>query len=98
LKITNSSQVGADMHESQKTAGFVDEHMKWQNHEQAKVAELLMVPQYADLLEDNIQTSPSELDKPEEEQHQLGLMLSWEQWQREMLKWIQEERARLGVR
>lgn len=56
------------------------------------VVELLIIPQYADLLEDNVQTSTSELDKPEEERHQSGPIWSQEGWQKEMLKWIQEER------
>jgi len=46
-------QVGADIRASQKDAGFVEEHGKHQNHEQNKVSELLKVPQYADLLEDD---------------------------------------------
>lgn len=90
MKITDSSQVGADIRKSQKTVGFVEECMKWQNHEQVKVSELLTVPRYADLLEDDIQTS--ELDKPDVERCQSGLIRSWEGWWKEMLKWIQEER------
>lgn len=91
MKITDLSQVGADICESQKAAGFIDKHVKWQNHGQAKVAELLVVPQYVDLLEDNVQMS-SKLDKPEEERHQSCLIWSQEGWWKEMLLWIQKER------
>jgi hypothetical protein len=46
-------QVGADIRSSQKEAGYVEERVKWQNHDQNKVAELLKVPRYADLMDDD---------------------------------------------
>ena len=89
-------QVGADIRTSQKEAGLVEDRTKWQNHEKARVAELLAVPRYADLLED---AAAGETSKIEEQSKQplaseSGLVKSREGWRKEMAKWVQEEQER----
>ena len=83
-------QVGADIRTSQKEAGLVEDRTKRQNHEKSRVAELLTVPRYADLLED-----AGEMIEDEEPLMQpSGLVKSREGWRKEMGKWVQEEQER----
>jgi hypothetical protein len=67
--------------------------MKRQNHDKAKVGELLVVPRYADLLledgEDEGSASEEVLLKP-----QSALVKSREGWRKEMAKWIREEQEK----
>jgi hypothetical protein len=86
-------QVGADIRSSHKEAGFVEERAKRQNHEQNKVAELLKVPRYADLLEDH-DDADTNGDGEELAAPRSGLVKSREGWRKEMAKWVQEEQAR----
>lgn len=86
-------QVGANIRSSQKDAGLVKEHMKWQNHDQNRVAKLLKVPRYADLLEDD-DGADANRDGEELSGPQLGLVRSCEGWQKEMAKWVEEEQVR----
>ena len=86
-------QVGADIRSSHKEAGFVKERAKRQNHEQNKVAELLKVLWYADLLEDH-NDADTNGDGKELTVPQSGLMKSYKGWRKEMAKWVQEEQAR----
>ena len=81
-------QVGADIRASQKDAGFVEERAKRQNHEQNKVSELLKVPRYADLLEDDMRSSE---DEQELSKSQTALVKSRAGWRKEMGTWIQRE-------
>ena len=85
--------MGADIWSSQKEAGYVEEHVKQQNHEQNQVAELLKVPWYADLLEDNNDIDMNG-DGEELSESQSVLVKSCEGWRKEMAKWKQEEQAR----
>jgi hypothetical protein len=60
---------------------------------QNKVAELLKVPQYADLSDDDNDADANE-DGEELSVSQSGLVKSCEGWRKEMAKWVQEEQAR----
>ncbi|KAM6492484.1 hypothetical protein JOM56_012208 [Amanita muscaria] len=95
-KLEKMAKVGADIRSSHKEAGFVEERMKRQNHEQNKVAELLKVPRYADLLEhDDI----ADVNRDEEELSAAprpGLVKSREGWRKEMAKWVEDEQARIN--
>ncbi|GLB43927.1 hypothetical protein LshimejAT787_1501110 [Lyophyllum shimeji] len=84
-KLEKMAKVGADICTSQKEAGFVEDHVKRQNHDKAKVAELLAVPRYADMLDEDGDTSEDEgvPAKP-----QSGLVKSRAAWQKEMAKWV----------
>ena len=79
-------QVGANIWALQKDTGFVEEHGKRQNHEQNKVSELLKVPRYADLLEDDC---PSE-DEQELSRSRSALVKSRAGWRKEMATWVQK--------
>ncbi|KIK02683.1 hypothetical protein K443DRAFT_121822 [Laccaria amethystina LaAM-08-1] len=57
--------------------------------ENGKVSELLAVPRYADLVEEDTKTSEEELNHVKT---QTGLIKSREGWQKEMKKWVEEER------
>jgi hypothetical protein len=84
-------QVSANIRLSQKTTGFIDERAKRQNHENEKVGELLAVPRYADLFEDDggMSESEGELSK-----HLSRMVRSREGWRKEMAKWVQKEQTR----
>ncbi|KAF8221706.1 hypothetical protein L208DRAFT_1382148 [Tricholoma matsutake] len=90
LRLEKMAKVGANIRSSQKDAGLVKEHMKWQNHDQNRVAKLLKVPRYADLLEDD-DGADANRDGEELSGPQLGLVRSCEGWQKEMAKWVEEE-------
>jgi hypothetical protein len=85
--------VGAGIRSSQKEAGYVKERAKRQNHEQNKVAELLKVPRYADLLDDDNDADANE-DGEELSASRPGLVISRKGWRAEMAKWVQEEQGR----
>jgi hypothetical protein len=87
-------QVGTDIRSSQKELGLVEEHKKWKNHEENKVAELLKVPRYADVLEDSVDMD--EDGEGSESRPQLALVKSREGWRKEMGRWVQEEQGRSG--
>jgi hypothetical protein len=59
------------------------------NHDEAKVAELLAVPRYADLLEEEANSSDEE--EAGVLKVQSGLVKSREGWRKEMAKWVQME-------
>ncbi|KAF8150576.1 hypothetical protein B0H34DRAFT_791004 [Crassisporium funariophilum] len=84
------SQVGADIWVSHQEAGFVAARTKHQNHDNTHIANLLSVPRYADLLEQDGDTSEDE-EGPVE--HWSGMIKSRKAWRREIVKWVQEERA-----
>jgi hypothetical protein len=86
-------QVGADIRESQKQAGFIEERAKRKNHDPTGVSQLLAVPCYADLLEDDADASGDEVELPSTKS-QSGLVKSRAGWRKEMTKWVQEEQAR----
>jgi hypothetical protein len=87
-RLKKMAKVGANICISQKEAGFIEVCMKCQNHDKAKVVELLSVPHYADVLDEggNASDDESALVKP-----QSGLVKSCTAWQKEMVKWVQEE-------
>jgi len=85
-------QVGADIRSSQKEAGLVEERKKRKNHEGKKVAELLKVPRYADVLEKYVDTN--EDGDGSSRRPQSALVRSREGWRKEMARWVQEEQAR----
>jgi hypothetical protein len=60
---------------------------------QNKVAELLKVPQYADLLDDDNDADANK-DGEELSVSQSGLVKSHKGWRKKMAKWVQEEQAR----
>ena len=66
-----------------KTAGFVQARAKRQNHDSERIANLLAVPRYADIVEDN--------DSVEEERGRSNLVKSHGGWRNEMKKWIEQE-------
>jgi hypothetical protein len=83
-------QVGADIRTSQMEAGYIHERGKRKNHDDTNVADLLTVPRYADLLEEDTHSADGVegSSKP-----QSGLVKSRDGWREEMAKWVQEERA-----
>lgn len=85
--------MGADIRSSQKESGLIEERKKRKNHEGNKVAELLKVPRYADVLEDS-----ADMDEGEgsESRPQSALVKSREGWRKEMGRWVQEEQGRSG--
>ncbi|KAF8883349.1 hypothetical protein CPB84DRAFT_1750692 [Gymnopilus junonius] len=88
-RLEKMAKVSADIRASHKEAGFIEECAKRKNHNDAKVAELLAVPRYADLVEEEANLS----DEKEEgiSKVQSGLVKSHEGWQKEMAKWVQME-------
>lgn len=85
-------QVGADIRTSHKEAGFIQERTKRQNHDDSTVSQLLTVPRYADLLEDDADLS--ENDNLSNSEPQSGLVKSRAGWRKEMAKWVQDEQER----
>jgi hypothetical protein len=76
-------QVGADIRTSQMEARYINEHRKRKNHNDTSVAELLIVPHYANLLDEDAQSG----DEAEVlSKHKSGLVKSCDGWQREMAK------------
>ena len=62
---------------------------KTTNHDKSNVSELLAVPRYADLVEEDAETSEEE---PGHGKTQPGVVKSREGWWKEMKKWVEEER------
>ncbi|KAF8888469.1 ribonuclease H-like domain-containing protein [Gymnopilus junonius] len=88
-RLEKMAKVGADIRALHKEAGFIEECTKRKNHDDAKVAKLLVVPRYADLVEEE-----ANLSNEKEEgisKAQSGLVKSREGWQKEMAKWVQTE-------
>jgi hypothetical protein len=85
-------QVGADIRQSQKEAGLVEERTKWKNHDPTGISQLLAVPWYADLLEDDAEASAN--DKEPNPKPRSGLVKSRAGWRREMANWVQDEQMR----
>jgi hypothetical protein len=75
---------------SQTEAGYIEEHGKWKNHDGGSLTQLLTVPHYADMLEEEACKSGEEevLSRP-----QSGLVKSRVGWRKEMMKWVEEEQA-----
>jgi hypothetical protein len=65
--------------------------VKWKNHKANKVAELLKVPCYADILEDDVDTNE---DAEESSRPKSALVRSRKGWREEMGRWVQEEQER----
>ena len=84
-------QVGADIQSSQREEGLVEERAKRKNHEANKVAELLKVPRYADILEDDVDAT---MDAEGSSRPKSALVTSCEGWRKEMARWVQEEQGR----
>ena len=82
-------EVGADIRAIQREAGLVENREKRQNHNKSNVSELLAVPCYADLVEEDAETSEEE---PGHGKTQPGVVKSREGWRKEMKKWVEEER------
>ncbi|GLB43957.1 hypothetical protein LshimejAT787_1501410 [Lyophyllum shimeji] len=80
------AKVSANIWISHQEAEFIADRAKHQNHDNTNVAKLLSVPRYTDLLEQDV-------DSEEEPEHRSGMIKSCEAWQKEMAKWVQEERA-----
>ena len=83
-------QVGADIRASHKEARFVEDRGKRKNHDGAKVADILAVPRYADLLEEDANASDKEDGELRPQQR---LVKTREGWRKEMAKWVQDEHA-----
>ena len=80
-------------HTTYKTAGFVGDRAHRKNHDQTKVAQLLAVPRYADLLDDDA-TGENEEEQLNRPKQQPALVKSRAGWRKEMAKWFTEEQAR----
>ncbi|KAF8150044.1 ribonuclease H-like domain-containing protein [Crassisporium funariophilum] len=80
-KLEKMAKVGADICASHKEAGFIKDRAKRQNHDKAKVGELLMVPRYADLLDQEAEIDEDALSRPQ------SLLKG-------MAKWVQEEQEK----
>jgi hypothetical protein len=76
---------------SQKEARFVEDWTKCQNHEKTNIAELLTVPRYVDVMDEDGDASE---DKVASATPQSGLVKSCTAWWNEMAKWVQEEQDR----
>ncbi|KAF8164788.1 ribonuclease H-like domain-containing protein [Crassisporium funariophilum] len=90
-RLEKMAKVGADIRASHKEAGFLEERGKRKNHDEAKAANLLAVPCYADLLEE--ETSSSDEEEAVSKTRS-GLVRSRDGWQKEMAKWVQKEQKR----
>ena len=84
------SYIFPDIRTSQVEAGYINQRGKRKNHDEVNVTELLTVPRYADLLEEEAHTG----DEVEGlSKTRSGLVHSRDGWRREMAKWVEEERA-----
>jgi hypothetical protein len=72
-------------------AGFIEERGKRKNHDESKVADLLAVPRYADLLEEAANSGDEEEGTSKARS---GLVKSREGWRNEMARWVQMEQER----
>ncbi len=72
-------QVGADIRASQKDAGLIQERLKRQNHKATRVAELLAVPRYADVIVEEKEGAESDTGEGQQ-QRRPGLIKSREAW------------------
>ena len=70
---------------------MVEDRGKRQNHKKTKVAELLAVPSYADLLDDLEDGDASDKEAIIQAQPRTLCVKSRTAWRREMAKWVQEE-------
>ena len=84
-------EVGADIHAIQREAGLVENCEKRQNNDKSSISELLAVPRYADLVEEDAETSEEE---PGHGKTRTGVVKSCEGCRKEMKKWVEEERDR----
>ena len=74
---------------------MVEERAKRKNHDPNGVLQLLAVPRYADLLENDADMAEDEGEPaPLNPKPQSGLVKSRAAWRKEMAKWVQEEQAR----
>ena len=86
-------QVGADIRAEHMEVGFITDRTKRTNHDEIKVPELLAVPRYADLVEEDRSAGSSEEENEvRRPRAQSGLVRSRVGWRKEMKKWIREER------
>ena len=73
---------------------MVEEWAKQKNHDLNGVLQLLAVPHYADLLENDTDMAEDKGEPaPLNLKPQSGLVKSCAAWQKEMAKWVQEEQA-----
>lgn len=90
LSDTPPIQIGASLRESHKDSGFVGERVKRKNHDEEKLGEMLVVPQYDDLpLGDEAEDSGDE--ETTGSPTKSALVKSRAQWRKEMAKWVQSE-------
>jgi hypothetical protein len=82
---------------SQRDASFTEERTKRKNHDDDKLTQLLTVPRYADMLEEEALTSDEEegLSKTALQSSNFSLVKSRAGWRKEMARWVQEEQARI---
>ncbi len=92
-RLEKMAKVRADIRALQKEAGFIEDHLKRQNHDKAKVSELLVVPRYADLLVEDTASDMSESEEALSKPRSV-LVKSREGWRKEMSKWIREEQEK----
>lgn len=71
----------------------MQERQKRQNHKAARVSELLAVPRYADIVEDEAADLDGDDDEHPGSSRPSGLIKSREKWRQELAKWIHDERA-----
>ncbi|KAF9021291.1 hypothetical protein BDZ89DRAFT_957628 [Hymenopellis radicata] len=88
-KLEKLSKVGAGIRDEHVRTGLVAARQKRKNHNSERVASLLEVPQYADLLDDS-NGSDTDGDNP---QPRRVLIKSKKDWRKEMKKWVEEEQA-----
>ncbi|KAF8995328.1 hypothetical protein BDQ17DRAFT_1330640 [Cyathus striatus] len=80
------SKVGTHLCDSHKKSGYMKEHVKCSNHNNKKVANLLAVPCYADLLE--TVEAGGELGEQDTEEWQPVLVRLHKDWRKAMEKWL----------
>ncbi|KAF8209248.1 ribonuclease H-like domain-containing protein [Mycena galopus ATCC 62051] len=84
-KTEKMSKVAAALRAEHTAAGFIDTREKRKNHDDARVAELVAVPQYADIIDNG--------DESEEEGvGSRGLVNSRGAWRKVHAKWVVEAR------
>ncbi|KAF8878171.1 ribonuclease H-like domain-containing protein [Gymnopilus junonius] len=91
-RLEKMSKVGASIRASHKEEGLVEDHEKRKNHKDSKLGELLVVPRYADLLEEDEGDAADNQSIGGEPQDKSGLVKTQAGWRKEMSKWVQKER------
>ncbi|KAJ7237414.1 hypothetical protein C8J57DRAFT_1529466 [Mycena rebaudengoi] len=81
-KTGKMSKVGSSIRSEHVEAGFIDPRQKRKNHDESRVASLIAVPQYADLLENE------ESDDEAEERTSSRLVNSQGAWRKLYTSWV----------